>query len=379
MHRTARICLLTLVIAPLLAGCREEGKSASSLVEGTTESIVDTSFQWGVVMNPNPSTTEMAADLGCNYVRFPIPWTRVEKILDTPGLRLEEITPGMVAKYAFDDPTKNWSGTDQRMQACVDRGLKPFVVLACGFTGKLPLLPSGAVFTPDFGKERYLAHLSLFAQAAALRYGPLVDYWQLENELNAAGLTVTWGWRSGEAWKDPGFRTQVLMTLRDAVKKNDPTALVAVNFHTILPNWPLDLIEWNGLIDVVGLDVYPNYLLGWPVLGEAVGLMVELARLVAPGKRVIILETGYPSRPTWQGFSEKRQAEYLEEAVSGALSAGADGFYWYSLESAEQPGNTGVNFPFTLIESVEGYFGLVKPDGTKKPAYETYRSIIAGD
>ncbi len=381
MIRAVQLWALILGIAPLLTGCQEETVPVTSL-SGSEEELlqtIDTSFQWGVMLKPNPATVETAADLGCNYVRFPIPWNTVEKVVDRPHLRLEEITPEMVAEYAFGDPTKNWNSTDQKMQACTDRGLKPFIVLACGFTKRLPKLANGPRFTPGCDKAIFIAHLSLFARAAALRYGHIVDYWQLENELNAAGLTVTWGWRSGEIWKDPDFRTEVLATLREAVKENDPTALIAVNFHTTLPNWPLDLVKWKGLIDIVGLDVYPNYLLGWPVLGDAVGVMVKIAKLAAPEKRIVILETGYPSRPTYQGFSEKRQAEFLKDAATSAVSAGADGFYWYSLEGEEKPGNTGVNFPFTLIESVEGYFGLVKPDGNKKPAYKTYQSIIAGE
>ena len=381
IYRTLQLFFLLLGILPLLSGCQEEAEAAPS-VFGSTEEIletIDTSFQWGVMLKPNSRTTEMAVDLGCNYVRFPIPWNIVEKEIPDPTLLVEEITPEMVAEYAFNDPTKNWSGFDQKIDDCIDQGLSPFIVLACGFTKRLPKLWDGTPFTPDLGRDTFLGHLSLFAQAVALRYGDRVDYWQLENELNAAGLTVTWGWRSGELWKDPDFRTDILKTLHKSVKQNDPSALVAVNFHTTLPTWPLDLMKWSPWIDIVGLDVYPNYLMGWPVLGEAVGFMVNLAKLAAPGKRVVILETGYPSQPGVQGFNEERQSEYMEEAIESALSAGVDGFYWYSLEGEEQPGNTGVQFPFTLIESVEGYFGLVKPDGSKKPAYKKYRSIIAGE
>ena len=38
------------------------------------------------------------------------------------------------------DPTKNWSGIDQKIDDCIDQGLSPFIVLACGFTKRLPKL-----------------------------------------------------------------------------------------------------------------------------------------------------------------------------------------------------------------------------------------------
>ena len=117
--------------------------------------------------------------------------------------------------------------------------------------------------------------------------GLRIPFWQTENELNQAFFTAIFGWRHpalfgafGSAWTDWAFVTDILETLRLAVKDADPTALTTMNFHTDVhpglnhyfdnPGWQEAVVQWRDLMDVISFDAYPNYYRSSPPDGWAV-------------------------------------------------------------------------------------------------------------
>jgi hypothetical protein len=295
-------------------------------------------------------------------------------MIKNTSLTVKQITPEMVRQYAL---SKNWKWFDKILERIEENNLKPLVVIANGFKGHLPYLHKDKkVITPDnVGRDNYIALATLFTRAAAMRYGEKIDYWQVENELNAAGLTVLWGWRKGKAWWDFDFLTNLLVSLVNAIKTEDPDSLVCVNFHTGPPKWKEDIKKWKKYLDIIGIDAYPNYILARPVYGEKVGDIVKTAKELTK-KPIMVIETGYPSAPISRGYSEQNQAKYIKDAATSAKSAGAQGFFYFTIRSGEKPTTAGINPLFCYLGTIEGFWGLIRKDGSPKPAWFEYQKII---
>ena len=134
--------------------------------------------------------------------------------------------------------------------------------------------------------------------------------------------------------------------------------------------------RWGRYIDIVGVDAFPNYLFGHPPMGSRVGKKVAQAREVARGKPVMVLESGYPVRPGYRGMSEGGQAVFVRDAVASTADAGGCGFYYYTLCSPE---GYPVEGPWSnrFFQSVEPWWGLVRIDWSRRPAWLEYRKAVS--
>lgn len=329
-------------------------------------------------------------DLGIDTLRPAFPWSEIEPLILYPQLTRKAITEEMVASYARGGSGIHYDTLDPWISLLHKRGVSIIGVLGIGYTQSLPfvLLDGKRVrLTPDLvGRERYLALLTLHARGVVRHYRGKVVGWQLENELNVAGETQVWGWRKGKAWHDKKFLTAIIRTLHDAVKKEDPAAFTTHNFHTdlkLLPlfyDWRRDVTHWLPYLDVVGIDIYANYFFGLPLTDRVVGRRVYQARRAARGKPVMVLESGYPSKPRWRGFTEKRQAAYLEKSVRAARAAGAEAFYYFTFTSREDASYlTTAPFPFwsKFLQAVEPWWGIKDKNNTKKPSFRAFQQIMA--
>jgi len=377
----------------------------------------------------------LASELGVRWLRPAVRWADVEPALARPSLTVADVkaNPSLIEQYSR---SVSWAAPDALLSSISGAGLRPFVIVGHGYTTRLPRWNAAAA-TPDaIGRELYLGHLYLHARAVVERYdgdGNLdapgiapVRHWQLENELNEAYLTALWGWREpsfelahASAWQDWGFLTRLLTTLRDAVKDSDASALTAVNFHTDVSDalsttlgkttWRQAIQQWSSLIDIVGVDAYPNYYRAQPTRGSVVGERVSAARSLAGAKPVIVLEAGYPSGPALEGFDEASQDAFIRAAYTAAVSAGARGYFHFGsitaeshqaqitptdLVNLERVGaaydgeDVGWLITFSLtqpdylkghfagvLQAVEGYWGLVRADGSRKPAWSTVQEL----
>ena len=345
---------------------------------------LDSLYRWDETLSDRERVQRLAEDLGelgAARYRPNLNWREVQPELAPTPSEPAELTESLIDAAAAGAAGSgfDWTVFDLLFDTLLDSSIVVLPVLGNSDDWRLPRLPGteDAANPNAIGKDAYLLHLSFYARAAVRRYSNRIHVWQIENELNVAIFTtaVPTG-RKGNAWADETFLERVILTLEEAVKAEDPRALVITNFHTDLPevlhDWREALLAWSPYLDWIGLDVYPNYLKGVPVRGEDVAVRVRQAReLIRDAKPVLVLETGYPSGPAGKGFSEAGQAEYMATASRAAVEAGARGFFVYTLVSPERPDEFGQGF-----QAVENYWGFFRADGSAKPAFATLQQAI---
>jgi len=244
------------------------------------------------------------------------------------------------------------------------RNLNAFMAIGVGHQDRMPDDGTGNSIAPAragwIGPENYMGvsaneylyNLKIYAHATVKRFADEIDVWQVENELNAAGFAAAdpdW-WRKGDLWLDEEFRNRVWKVLVTAVRMEDPSALITHDLHML--GFMSALESWKDDLDIVGFNFYPNQASALPVLGFSVGEYVWAVRralkgLDYPHKPVWLIETGYPGIESEDPpdsiliaedigyFSENRQREYIETALSSAVKNGVNGFFYYSLVTQE--------------------------------------------
>ena len=384
------------------------------------------------------STLPHLEELGIPWMRVGLSWRSLERTIEGEPLTRADVDadPAMIGEYIA---SRDWTYYDTFLSDVIARGITPFALIGSAFGTSLPDY-QGERLTPDrIGRENYLGHLYRHVRTVVERYdgdgvldapgGIVVKYWQTENELNQAFFTALWGWRTpmfldaiGSAWQDWDYVTEILKTLRAAVKTEDPEAITTTNFHTdvhpnfnkllLQPSWEEAIVQWRDYIDIVSYDAYPNYYLPEPVGGERHAEIVALADELGCGRPVMVMETGYPSGPAERGFTEALQAEYIQEAYDAVVGAGAAGFFLFGVETTEshsteitegdlavldalgpafQDGDALglVLYALThteylqshfieVLQTVEPYWGLFRADGSHKPSWDVVRGIAGG-
>jgi hypothetical protein len=391
-------------------------------------------FMFGISQVPADGIA-IAHEIGASYVRPTLSWRTVEPTLVAEGLTLDAVRsdPDGIAQWAA---TRDWSSFDHRLDEFANAGLVSIPIVGHGYTPTLPLL-AGEPAAPDvLGREEYLARQYRFTRAVVERYdgdgvddapsGLRIPLWQTENELNQAFFTAIFGWRYPatldafqSSWVDWDYVTQILETLRLAVKDADPTALTTMNFHTDvhpglnesfgMPGWIQSIRLWRDQMDVVSFDSYPNYYDSTPPDGNAVGEAAEIVIARACGRPVIVMETGYPTGPAEGGYDEAKQAQFIRDAFDSTVAAGVRGFLLFGGRTSET--HTATITPYDLeqiallggflengdanallayafdnlayvqnqlagvVQAVEGYWGLYRADGSEKLSLQVMRDI----
>ena len=433
-ERLSAVLALALV-GPLSVSCGQEAEDSSGQAcpEDMAAPPSPDDFLWGVVFEPeNYGATalddQIAAlrELGVEYAKYWLPWDSVEPILaaydadtDTFGAivagsvsDLSEALllahPDWIDEYAFPDAPGSafanlvdWSATDRLVARLNAAGLSPFPLIADATTApwvadspaagatraRIAPEPLGWQGSTDVaahrspyrgvGQATYLAHVRLHAAALARRYGDDLDglrvrWWNTENELNWASVHVdVAGWRTGDAWSNADFLTELLRVLHEGLKSGDPDARTTMNLNVHDARWLEALKRWGPFMDAVSLGAYPNYVFAEPVLDHILSNAVaEAVATVDDAKPVYVLETGYPSGPATKGWNETLQDEYLRGSVEGTIAGGGAGYLYFKLDDAEH------EFADDDVKRVENHWGLVRVDGTRKPSYSTYRDLV---
>jgi len=139
--------------------------------------------------------------------------------------------------------------------------------------------------------------------------------------------------------------------------------MVAINLEADRKrtNWK----SYSKYCDVIGLDFYPNYMKPFPIDVSNFDMATEVRE--DTDLPTYIAETGYPSGPRHEGFSETNQELYVRAASEKAYSVDAlNGIsVWRYSDSDWQ------SFP-----KQENYFGLKHQDRTPKPSWTDYLSIV---
>jgi hypothetical protein len=348
-------------------------------------------------------------ELGINGVGFWIPGARkFDK-----KLRREDITDEVIDEYMKNLELSDW---DKFIDALLETGRILLGKVSHGYTGSLPCFQQTECpfeieptfesnpknlpkrYLPDVvGKEYYLGWAYLNTRAIVRRYKGKMRVWQVENEVNVTCETILFGWRHGSAWCDREFVKELIKTIAEGIIREDPEALLAINFHTDLPhhmsltdewisggNYLDDIRDFWDWIDVIGIDFYPNYMavapiggnkdltdpqLAWNFLGR-VEAVREVMDEIGDEKPIIIMETGYPSAPEDLGFSEEKQSRFLENIFSAAISAGIFGLWYFKLTSSEVANPEAPDY-----QRVEGYWGFYRADMSRKPIFFALKNL----
>lgn len=190
--------------------------------------------------------------------------------------------------YQWSQTHIDWSSADRQIADLHAVGVEPVIEVGEGTHYGLPKY-NGTLADPGvIGMDLYLAYQYRFTRAVAHRYRKRgVQLFQIENELNEALLAGVYGQRlMTKPWGNWTFLTELLATLRQAVKDEDPSLQVTMNFHTDvpkiahtllhLPGFYLDAVrDWAPLLDVISYDAYPNMYVASPSLGHLVGRRLE--------------------------------------------------------------------------------------------------------
>ena len=267
----------------------------------------------------------------------------------------------------------DWSAMDSHVALARGAGLRLLPVVS--FSPRW--LDGGAAPATPAAVEAY----ARFLGAAVARYRPLgIRAWEIWNEPNLSGF-----WAPAP---DPVAYARLLAAAHAAVKAADPGALVISGGLSPAPGTGpdggpiahfgatafLESVYANGAagtFDALCFHPYswprmPDTLIPWSGWSMMAGPIRDL--MVAHGdgaKRIWMTEYGAPTAAG--GVDEAGQAEMLRRAVGLARGeAWAGPLFWYSFRDlGTDPGES------------EDWYGLLRHDGTPKPALATFRELAA--
>jgi len=234
-----------------------------------------------------------------------------------------------------------------------------------------------------------------FASAVAARYASKdVHYWEIWNEPNNPSF-----WQPKA---DPAGYTQLLKRTYTALKQQDSSSFVITGgpspqATTSNSYAPIDFLNAvykdgaKGYFDAVADHPYTFPLSptstadhAWNQMASTnLGMRQVMVKNGDSNKKIWITEFGAPtggpgpvstiSNPNLDQHpyvvDEALQSKIMTDALTLYKSYDWTGpFFWYSYQDA---GNT--------QDTNENFFGLVRYDGTKKPAYDTYKSWMSAN
>lgn len=239
-------------------------------------------------------------------------------------------------------------------------------------TGELP------PYYLDVPYDEFLSRLYTHVATTVKRFAPQVDDWEAVLEPNFGNhnpMNLT---------KDQYY--EAIATSIRAIRENDPTAWVEINFGyncggiDWLDNTKiiLEMLDRNIDFDVIGLQFYDNAttvdgtVMPKRSLSELSACYDKYEKMLAPyGKKVVGSEFSVPSDlPDGQlgywnvPWSEETQAQYLATAYTIFFSKEHNlGLVWWNTVEPSSFVNNG---------------GLIQQDGTPKKAYYALKNLING-
>ncbi|MFV0294118.1 MAG: M10 family metallopeptidase C-terminal domain-containing protein [Paracoccus sp. (in: a-proteobacteria)] len=292
----------------------------------------------------NKTTAQIQAELA-DYVSLGVDWVRVD------------INWSVVQSTAGS--SFNWSQVDRIFNLIEAAGIEIVAVL-----NDLPDWMDTTLSTTD--SQQGFAN---FARAAANRYGDTINYWEIINEPNKAGI-------------DPADYTEALKLSYQAIKETDPSDIVISGGTAAVPStgngmWSavdyLEQIYANGgrdYFDAVGYHPYTFPLYpsddepwnGWQIMED--GIRAAMLHNGDGDKQVWMTELGAPTWGQSINVTETEQAHILREAVQLAQTYDWAGpIMWFGYQDSD----------------FETGFGLRHADGSPKLAYDAFSELASND
>jgi hypothetical protein len=310
-----------------------------------------------------------AASLGVKWIRIDVGWNDIQR---------------------RDQNTFNWSGIDRIVASANAHGLHVL--------GLLTNTPGWARI-PDCGStqcgpdDSAFDAFANFAAAAATRYAPQgVHAWEIWNEPN---IVLFW-----QPQPDVRAYTNLLKATYPAIKRADPNSIVISGGLSPAANTDSSITPYDflarmysdgagGSFDAVGMHPYsypatPALLETWNAWSQMASISKSLRSLMQAngdsGKQIWMTEYGAPtggpgSLATMDNYrtigsanhvTEDLQAEMLRQAITLTPTyPWAGPLFWYSYKDMGTDTDTNENF-----------FGLVRFDGSHKPAYDLLSTLL---
>jgi hypothetical protein len=324
---------------------------------------------WGTRTGPITEIKELGVKWHAPFLN----WNHLEPEIFKVNLTVDDVNnnPRMIDEYVN---THDWTRFDNVIDTLLE-DFNVFPVIGQCFTQTVPIYqgkpiiphnpaepiewhdnPYGLELSP-IGRENFFGHLYLHIRAVLRRYQGKISYWMVDPELNQSALfRIFGGWKAGNGWADWDFVTNVLITLRDGVKAENPSAVVCLPFNLDMPppvtftyadskflsggaevlDWPDAIADWLPYIDIVGINLFESQ--GNPEPNCYQRLKGRMATAIerAQGKPVIVTSIGVPSGPNQLDWTEENQASYIAQAFDAAWDSGTKGFFYFEIKTSEQ-------------------------------------------
>lgn len=303
--------------------------------------------------------------LGITWVRYDLDWSNIQA--------------GGPGQY-------DWSDYDRVVTAVRAHGLNSLPILDFTPGWAQNQACSGSKFCEPAQPSAYAA----FATAAVVRYSPYgVHTWEIWNEPNNSAFF--------QPQADPGAYTALLKAAYVAIKNVQGNATIVTGGLAPAGDSggnlsPPDFVSGMYAAGAAGyFSALGDHPYTWPyspayyIQGNAWDQMLAIrALMVSHGdgaKKIWITEFGAPTggpgqiassgMTTSEGsddhVTETLQAKMATDAVTTiAQYPWVGAFFWYSYQDAG-----------TSSDTVENFFGLLRADGTRKPAYYALAQAIA--
>ncbi len=310
------------------------------------------------------ATLDAYTDLGIKWVRVDIPWSVVQRT--------------SAADY-------EWSSYDRVVEAAARHRLKVLMIL--DYT---PQWARPAECTEDYACAPLTPNqFAYFAGTAVKRYKPKgVTHWEVWNEPNHVPF-----WRP--APNVAGY-TALLKAVYTSIKREDPAAFVITGGLSpaftgggeIAPAEFLSGIYANGgkgYFDAIGHHPYsypalPTWNEGWTGWMQMQEMRAVMVAQGDTAKQIWLTEYGAPTNgpgplATLSNFNFANAPDHVDEALQAEMVRQSVAMYrtydwvgplfWYQYRDRG-----------TAPDSNENFFGLVRADGSRKPAYDVMRGLL---
>lgn len=282
-------------------------------------------------------------EVGAKHIRFDFYWGNIQ--------------PAKNGSY-------NWARTDLLVQKASDHGMYVIGILN-GFTGYV-----SQGLTTQADRDLF----ANFAAAAVARYKGKIKHWEILNEPNMdmSFIKVT-----------AANYASLLKTTYPKMKAADSSITVlfagisavpadTAQGHQSAVNFVTTVYQQGGkaFFDAMNIHPYtypvlPTRTEGWTGIGVMRSVRQIMEQNGDSAKKIWLTEFGAPTAGGGNQVSEAVQEQHLREVVKivdGLSWAGP--ISWYSMK------DRGVN-----ANSTEDWFGLLRPDNSKKPAYAAFKAL----
>lgn len=304
--------------------------------------IVGVGTHFGLDLGDPPRALDNAAAAGFTSFRDELHWSKIE------ARKGELALPAALERV------------DRAVGLAASKGMQPVLIFAYGnslYAPGFPLSPEARA-----GFVRYVEFI-------ASRYQGRVRYYELWNEWNQ-GM----GGGKDTQGRAPERYVTLLKDVHAALKRIDPSAVLLAGAveGSGSTRWIEEMFDAGAASYMDGLSIHP-YMHHKGAVGTPENLHAWLSTLVVrlgdkpggAGVPIYITEIGWPTNRGAKGVGDAQMADYFSRVLLSVRTIPSiKGIWWYNLE--DYGGNR---------DADNGNFGLLRIDGTPKPAYRAATRI----